>query len=177
MKPTSFLLLAFSCACAFASPEASAGSGHGIHFLPAERKAPVGPPATDAELTQRRNNERFGGFSTEDSGAKGWDLMAHSEFIAMEAQVTLVPKGAILHVPERFKANVVSKPEGSILLWHEFLGRYRGMVACFDVTLKEASGETPLDAARFDAAVKSGLIVVAVHNRNPISIHRGASAP
>ena len=167
-----FLALGFACASASAQTEVPSGSGHGIGFLPQNIPAPVGPPISDKDLKQRQASEKFGGFAPEGSVPKGWGLEENSEFIAFEGSVTILPKGAIIHVPERFQKCIVKKPEGNLILWNEFIARFRGLVQNFDVTIEEASGETPVKPERLEAAKKTGLILVGTYNRNPITVNR-----
>lgn len=148
----------------------------GAGYLPKEIKAPVGRAISNKDLKDRQNREKFGGFAPEGAGPQGWDLEKNSEFVVFEGHYTLLPKGAILHVPERFKAQVVAKPQGNFILWQEFITRYRAVVSSFEVSLAEASGEAPIKPERLEAARKTGLIIVGTLNHNPISVSRtGAS--
>lgn len=152
-------------------------AGHGIQYLPAELKAPVAAGVTDEELKRRQAAEKFGGFAAEADIPKGWDLESNSEFIAFGGNVTILPKGAILYVPERFKANVVTKMEGNLMLWPEFVARYPGLVARVDVTMEEVSGQKPFKADRLEAERKRNLILVGTYNQNPITVSRQTLNP
>jgi len=172
MKAQLAILLA---AASIALAEPPSGGGLGIQHLPENLKAPVGPPVSDKDLKARQQREKFGGFAPEGTGPKGWDLEKNSEFIVFEGNVTLVPKGAIIHVPERYKANVVTRMQGNFMLWNEFVSRYRGLVTAFEVSLAEATGEAPIKPERLEAGQKTGLILVGTLNHNPISVHRPAA--
>ena len=156
---------------------APSGSGQGIQFLPRELKAPVANAQTDESLKKRQAAGKFGGFAPEGTERKGWDLMENSEFIAFNGGSTLLPKGSILHIPEKFRPNVVPKPTGKLVIWTEFAGLYRGLVTCFNVTLAQAAGQAPIDEARLETARKTGLIVVAMLDGNPVSVSPRASQP
>lgn len=153
------------------------GGGHGIEFMPKNVKPPVGKAMTDDELKRRRASEKFNGFVTEEERPKGWDLMEYSEFIGMDGFVTLVPKGAIIHVPERFKANVLPKAVGRFLSWPEFSARYRGLVVTREVTIEEASGAKAIEVKAMDAVRKGDLITVAILGGNPISVAKSSIPP
>jgi len=175
------LILSGALACLLStlqgSAQAPSGGGHGIEFMPEVVKPPVAKAVTDAELKRRRAAEKFGGFVAEEEkahGPKGWDLMDYSEFIGIDGYVTLLPKGAIIHVPERLKANVLPKAVGRYLAWPEFSARYRGLVGVREVTLDESSGKKPLDPKAFEVSKKSGLILVAIHAGSPISVAKSA---
>lgn len=172
--PTLLLFVLSSAAIATATPPTT---GHGIQFLPKDRKPPVGSAINDETLKNQRSTGKFGGFAPEGSGPKGWDLMENSEFIAFDGIYTLLPKGAILHVPEKLRQHVVEKPEGKLMLWSEFAGRYRGLVNHFNVTLEQAAGQAAVPQELFESARESGLIVVAMMNGNPVSVNPKAMAP
>ncbi|MCW1913945.1 hypothetical protein OJ996_10185 [Luteolibacter sp. GHJ8] len=168
---------AFSILALLATASAFGQSGHGIEFLPKDIKPPVGAPTSDLELKKRQANEKFSGFAEEKAIPKRWDLESNSEYIAFGEFVTLLPKGAIIHVPEKHKANVVKEMKGALLLWPEFVARYPGLVSRMDVSLEEASGQKPIAAERLKAARNTGLIIVGVLNQNPITVSRDSIPP
>ncbi|WP_367872418.1 hypothetical protein [Luteolibacter sp. Populi] len=153
------------------------GSGHGIQYLPKELKAPVAPAITAEELKRRQAVEKFNGFAAADPVAKGWDLETNSEFVVFDGNVTILPKGAIIHVPDRYKANVVTKMQGNLMLWPEFVARYPGLVARMDVTMEEVTGTTPFKPERLLAERRRNLIIVGVLNGNPITVSRQTITP
>ncbi|RYD34680.1 MAG: hypothetical protein EOP87_08735 [Verrucomicrobiaceae bacterium] len=151
------------------------GGGHGEEFIPKDRPAPGAVVTTDEELLAARKTQKFGGLSPKDQKQETWDLDAHSSYLKYDGSMTLVPKGAVLFVPERFRDAVVTGMSGKFTLWHEFSTRYRGLVTPFEVTLDQASGAKPIEEERLSVARRSGLILVAVLNGNPISVHSNAS--
>ncbi|MCW1926461.1 hypothetical protein OKA05_28175 [Luteolibacter arcticus] len=168
MKTSVAILLAAFSSIAFAEPPASGGLG--IEHLPKDLKPPVGKAISDKDLKSRQQGEKFGGFAKAGTEPQGWDLEKNSEFITFEGAVTLVPKGSILHIPDRYRANVVSAMKGNFMLWSEFSARYRGLVGSFEVSMPEASGETEIKPERLEVARKTGLILVGTLNHNPISV-------
>ncbi len=172
------IILSGTLACLFSALQGLAqtpsAGGYGIEYMPEVVKPPVAKAVSDAELKRRRATEKFSGFVTEEQKSKGWDLMEYSEFIGMDGYVTLLPKGSILLVPERLKANVLPKAVGRFLPWPEFSARYRGLVSVREVTMDECSGKKQIDVKSFDAARKSGLIIVAIHAGSPISVAKSA---
>ncbi|QJE94730.1 hypothetical protein [Luteolibacter luteus] len=172
MKLSLFALLAL---VPLASGQAPEGAGMGAGHLPKDIKAPIGRAVSDKDLKARQEREKFGGFAPEGSGPQGWDLEKNSEFLVFDGNYTIVPKGAILHVPERYKTQVVAKPQGNFILWQEFITRYRAVVSSFEVSLEEASGQAAIKPERLDAASKTGMIVVGTLNHNPISVAKGTA--
>ena len=167
------LLSAFSSIALSQTPDAG---GLGIEHLPKNLKPPVGKAISDKDLKARQNGEKFGGFAEAGKEPKGWDLEKNSEFIAFDGAVTLVPKGAILHIPDRYRANVVTAMTGKFMLWNEFNASYRGVVGAFEVSMAEASGQAEIKPERFDAARKTGVILVATLQQNPVSVTKKAAA-
>lgn len=168
MKTVSFLIALWVLPFAGASAQDQPSAARTYRTLPKNLAPPVAGGVTDEQLIRLREQQNLK--IAAGPQRETWDIEKNSEFIAYDKTVTLVPKGAILHTPERFRPNIVSGLDGSFLTWSEFIAKYRGLITPFEVTLEQATGEKPLDAARFDAAKKSGLIVVAVLNRSPISV-------
>ncbi|MEK7953781.1 hypothetical protein [Luteolibacter soli] len=83
---------------------------------------------------------------------------------------TLVPKGAVLHIPPAFTTRVGAKPVGTLLPWVEFLTVNRNWLFTEEVNIDNASGKTPLPPSRLEAWQKLKKVVVAVHLGGPISV-------
>ena len=85
---------------------------------------------------------------------------------------TLVPKGALVHVPERLKPRVDNPPAGQLLPWLDFLAMNRAWVTTNEVTFQQAKGDEPIPAECTTAWAKQDKVVVAVHHGGPISVHK-----
>ncbi len=162
------LLALLGIASAWAAETPDSG-GYGPRYLTEDKHAPVKRRVDDARLLQMRKAAKFNGGTEPDGSSKGWDLNANSEFISFNGTATLVPKHAIIHVPEKLRVNVSTGMNGKFMPWQEFATRYRAVVTTFDVTLDEASGKTPLKPERVEALRKLDRIAVAVLNGSPIS--------
>lgn len=154
--------------------ETAGGSGYGIRFLPADRQPSGSDAVTDEQLKERQQREAFGGFAAEGQAAKTYTLESMSTFIRIGDHYTIVPKGAVLHAPERLQSALVPAAQGTFMPWPEFLKTYRSSVSRFDVTLDQASGKDPLDADKLGTASKSATLVVAMFQGGAISV---AKAP
>lgn len=97
-------------------------------------------------------------------------LMARSQFLSHRGSWTMVPKGAVIHVPEAFKDRVVARPKGTLISWQEFYRKNRGWLQAQSVRLSDAKGETPLAPSLFNSFGRQGRVVVAVLHNGPISI-------
>jgi len=174
VKSSAVILLSALSSLALAEPPP--GGGMGIEHLPENLKPPVGKAVSDKDLKARQNGEKFGGFAEAGKEPKGWELEKNSEFITFDGVVTLVPKGAILHVPDRYSANVIATMTGKFVLWNEFSARYRSVVGGFEVAIAEASGQAEIKPERLEAARKTGTILVATMNQNPVSVQKKSPA-
>ena len=87
---------------------------------------------------------------------------------------TLVPKGAVVHIPKIMKDRVTAKPVGTLLTWTEFLSQNQGWISTCEVSFEQASGKIPLDPKKVEFWQKQDKIMVAVHLGGPISVKPGS---
>ena len=104
-------------------------------------------------------------------------LIARSTILTNGKSWTLVPKGAVLHVPERYRLRIGKAPVGVLQTWAEFYRMNRGWLHRYDVTFTEARGENFISPAATAAYRGTGRIVVAVCQAGPISIKKEAFLP
>ena len=93
---------------------------------------------------------------------------------------TLVPKGAVIYLPEAMKSRVDGKPDGTLLAWTDFLARNQAWITTHDISFDQATGNKPLQAAQVAFWPKQNKVVIAVHQRGPISVrtsHETQSPP
>ncbi|BCU75395.1 hypothetical protein [Luteolibacter sp. LG18] len=162
-----------SCLILLGSPAAfgQKGGGVGPQFLPRNIPPPVADATTDEQLRERQNRERGGELAPKEQKAKTLGLAETSTFIETAGMFTIVPKGAVIHIPEKLAAWIVPGPsvKAKFQTWQEFLTANRGSVASFEITFDQASGKIPIDSSKLDLARKSGRLVVAVCHGGPIS--------
>ncbi len=145
-------------------------TGHGIRFLPANIPAPVVPKLSDEALRQQTESQKSKEIAVERQAPQSWDLVENSEFITFQREVLIVPKGAILHIPERLQAHVIENPVGKIQPWLEFISKNRAHITTVEVTLDQATGKAALPEQRVEEFKNSSQIVIATFNRHPISV-------
>lgn len=109
--------------------------------------------------------------------ATGQSLIAQSDILHDGRNWTIVPKGAVLHIPAALAPRVGARPLGTLLTWNEFLTVNRGWVFTEEVTMDQAAGERPIGASRMDFWAKNGKVIVAVHLGGPISVRKEALTP
>ncbi|GAA5483155.1 hypothetical protein [Haloferula sargassicola] len=98
------------------------------------------------------------------------DLLEQSDIISFGGFTTLVPKQAILTVPDDYKAMLEMKPGNQIVGWAEFYARNRGWITTVEVTRVQAEGNEALAKEKREAIEKSSNLVVAVYKGGPISV-------
>lgn len=101
-------------------------------------------------------------------------LLQRSTVISFNGHWTIVPKGAVLVVPNFYKGRVAVRPEGTLLPWNEFYARNLGWLHLQKVTMANARGEAPLSDEVLEAYQQTGRVVVAVLHQGPISMVRPA---
>ena len=104
-------------------------------------------------------------------------LIKQSEILNDGIHWTLVPKGAVLHIPPAFSDRVGAKPLGKLLTWTEFLTANRSWLFTEEVTFDHAAGKKPFAASRHDAWNKGNKVVVAVLRGGPISVRSEPTTP
>ncbi|RPJ34237.1 MAG: hypothetical protein EHM17_07365 [Verrucomicrobiaceae bacterium] len=106
----------------------------------------------------------------------GQSIINQSTVLHDGTRWTIIPDGAVLFVPEQMKARVGAEPSGQLLGWTEFLTANRGWLTTCEVSFDQATGKESLPAERCGFWAKQDKIVVAVHQRGPISF-RGNKTP
>lgn len=98
-------------------------------------------------------------------------IIGQSTILHDGSRWTIVPKGAVLFIPERMKSRVNATPSGQLLAWTDFLTANRGWINTCEVSFEQAAGKDALPPERAAFWSKQDKIVVAVHQRGPISFH------
>jgi hypothetical protein len=103
-------------------------------------------------------------------------ILAQSTILNDGSSWTLVPKGAVLHIPAGHQAKVGAKPVGTLLPWSDFLARNFSWLGTCDIDLAQAAGTRPMAAELPATWTKLGKVVVAVHFAGPISVKPAPAA-
>lgn len=104
-------------------------------------------------------------------------LIKQSDILSDGNNWTLVPKGAVLHIPAALSNRVGAKPLGTLLSWTDFLTVNRGWLFTEEVTFDQAAGKTPIPPSRTEFWKKNGKVIVAVHLGGPISVRTEPLTP
>ena len=126
------------------------------------------------ETTWRFPDRPLTGSTLSSSGTKvrGESIIAQSEILHDGEHWTLVPRGAVLHIPAQHASNVGSRPIGTLLQWSEFLAKNPAWIQARETSFDEASGEAEFPEAHVAHWPKQDRVIVAVHQGGPISVAR-----
>jgi hypothetical protein len=99
------------------------------------------------------------------------NLLDNSELITFNGNTTLVPKNAIIRIPEKYKSRVNNYKQGSkILSWVDFYRLNRGWISTIEVSFTQAKGLATVSGKEMDTLEESGNLIVAVLRNGPISV-------
>jgi hypothetical protein len=108
----------------------------------------------------------------------GASLYARSLLLQDSGHYTLIPQGAILHLPASQRTKLIGQPSGTFLTWTKFLKQNGSWLATREVSMPIATGESPKSLAKIIAELSTEThAVVAVCKDSPISIMEDVSAP
>lgn len=130
-------------------------------------------PAALAKIQQQSPMETLE--STRESSAKvarpeDQSIIKQSVILHDGRNWTLVPKGAVLFLPEALKSRVDVKPVGTLLPWTAFLAKNISWITTNETTFDQAAGNEALPAERAAFWARQDKIVIAVHQNGPISV-------
>ncbi len=98
------------------------------------------------------------------------DLISKSDIISYNGMTTLVPKRAIIQMPESL-AKRVGHPDGSrIVSWAEFYAANRGWITTLEVSRAQAAGREPFSKEVTATLSKATTMVVATFSGGTISV-------
>ncbi|QTN32958.1 hypothetical protein HZ994_11700 [Akkermansiaceae bacterium] len=98
------------------------------------------------------------------------NLLESSDLISFQGLTTLVPKRAIIKLPEAFKDRVNNPPPGNrVVGWLDFYALNRGWITVVEITRSQAGGNEALAEGLSDQLDKSKNMIVTVLDSGPIS--------
>lgn len=89
---------------------------------------------------------------------------------------TVVPLGAVLHLPPALRSHVVSKATGDFTFWPNFLARNASWLSTKEVSLDMAKGDPKLARKVLQSVAKDTKLLVSVYKGCPISVLEPAPA-
>jgi hypothetical protein len=97
-------------------------------------------------------------------------LLERSEILSYNGLTTLVPKGALLSVPERYRARIGPAEGNRLVRWPEFLRHNRNWLRTFEVSREQAEGREEFSEQALESIEKNELVVIATIASGPVSI-------
>ena len=98
------------------------------------------------------------------------NLIESSDLISFQGLTTLVPKRAIMQLPEKFKDRVNNHTPGNkVVGWLEFYAANRGWITAVEINRSQAGGNEALSEGLSLQLSKSQNMVVTVLDSGPIS--------
>lgn len=98
------------------------------------------------------------------------DLIKESTVICFNGNLTLVPKRAVLFIPEKLEERIGVKPKQRVKTWADFYQSNRGWIRTVEVSREQAMGQKPISEGILEAIAKSSSLVVATFKNGPISV-------
>ena len=98
------------------------------------------------------------------------NILEHSIILSDGEKFTLIPEGAILHLPEKLQSHVLAKPQGDFTFWPNFLKRNASWLTIKEVPLEMAKGNAEAAQAIAKELTYENRAVVAVYKKSPIMI-------
>lgn len=125
------------------------------------------------EVSTKGPLKKFKEATGEDASVKNKveNLLDNSDFITFNGNTTLVPKNALIQIPEKYKNRINNhKPGSKIISWSDFYTINRGWISTVEVNLAQARSEKSISPELLDTLNKKGNLVIAVLKNGPISI-------
>ncbi|MFD0894834.1 hypothetical protein KBB96_04545 [Luteolibacter ambystomatis] len=98
------------------------------------------------------------------------DLFSRSDIFCFNGYASLVPKQAILHIPDNYASRVGLQDGVKFQIWADFYAANRGWITTQEVTRAQAEGREPLSDDVKKALSKCTSVVVATYHTGPISV-------
>ncbi len=98
------------------------------------------------------------------------DLLKQSDMISFGGYATLVPKRAILSVPQNYQRYLTLEPGAKIIGWRDFYRKNRNWITTIEVVRAEAEGNQKMPEKTLEKVAKSTNLVVATCHGGPISV-------
>ena len=105
------------------------------------------------------------------------DLLSQSDIVCFGGIATLVPKHAILQLPEAYAARLKIAPGAQIVGWADFYAANRGWITTVEISCAQAEGKEPIAAHTRTLLTQCHNLAVATYQGGPISLLPPKAAP
>lgn len=101
---------------------------------------------------------------------KSASLIKRSAIISSGRNWTIVPRGAVLHVPDQYKSRVNGERKGKLVPWKTFYSQNIGWIHTHAVSMEQARGEKPMNPKQVETYRNLSRVVVSICHGGPISV-------
>ncbi|MDF1659918.1 MAG: hypothetical protein P1U58_20050 [Verrucomicrobiales bacterium] len=98
------------------------------------------------------------------------DLIKTSTVFSFRGFLTLVPKRAVLSLPENYKSRLSVTKGAKVQTFRDFYQSNRGWIRTMEVSREQALGHVPFEEATALAIAESSQVVIATYKGGPISV-------
>jgi hypothetical protein len=97
-------------------------------------------------------------------------LLASSDIICFGGKAVLVPKRAILQLPDKLKERTKMVTGAQFVSWADFYAMNRGWITTVEVSRSQAEGNLEIDKETLKRISESSNMIVATYLTGPISV-------
>ena len=133
----------------------------------------------DSVLAQKQANQKVAipkGIVEGSAESKATDMtdqaaafMARSIFLIDGPNCTLLPLGAVIHIPKNRSESAVKTTPKPQVSWSQFYSSNLGWLKELELDVDEVMGRKEVNMEKVKAAAKSGAIVVCTYLKQPVS--------
>jgi hypothetical protein len=161
-----FLLLTITVTCSFsAQPEASAISDLNRELL-AKQKAGTayqnGPKVTAAPVSEPMARPSF---------------TDRISFLSDGQLTVMIPKGAMIHLPDKGRISISERIQGKLVEWDEFFLANRNAIRLQPVDAEQLQGTKPLDPKVLEHIKRVNFPALASYQNRVVSLPQSTPSP
>ena len=98
------------------------------------------------------------------------DLLSQSDILCFDGLATLVPKHAIMQIPETCAERLKIQPGAKIVGWADFFAANRGWITTIEISRVQAEGNEPVAEDTRKMMTQCRNLIVATYLGGPISL-------
>ena len=104
-------------------------------------------------------------------------LVKESTILHDGSNWTMVPNGAVIHLPESQRGHINARPVGNLMSWRDFLAKNSAWLSTRDISFDQAAGNEKVSSSQLAEWREGEKIVIAVHQKGPIRMKLSMAEP
>lgn len=104
-------------------------------------------------------------------------LVKESTILHDGSNWTMVPNGAVIHLPESQRGHINARPVGNLMSWRDFLAKNSSWLSTRDISFDQAAGNEKISPTQLADWREGEKIVIAVHQKGPIRMKLAMAEP